>query len=131
MPFIILVAIAVMPGIIPMMLGIGMPGFPTGDTFRDAIFFLFRTLSPQNVKKMWTSFPIAAAVVPIMNAGYTMSREPFESMMHVFAFAVSCTGMLSFCTVIVAMQAVGRGAVKRRKVVFQGWFSAVGIAEPD
>src|SRR5271157_717891 len=130
-PFSIHVATLVIPGIIPRMLGMGIPGFPTGDIFREPTFFLFSTLRPQNVKKMCTSLPMVAAVLPIMKAGYTMSREPLERTMQTLFWATSRSGVLSFCTVTVAMQKQAFRGNKSRGAVFQRWFSWVGMRPVD
>ncbi len=46
--------------------------------------FRTRGKSPQNVKKMVVSMPIAAPVVPRMNVGQILSRSPLQAMITSF-----------------------------------------------
>jgi hypothetical protein len=77
------VSMLVIPGSIPRMFGMGIPGFPTGEIFNESIVFFDIMLMPQNVKYRCTSMPIAAPVVASIRGGYAMSRLPLEQMMTI------------------------------------------------
>ena len=95
---IILVAMAVIPGSIPIMLGIGNEGFPTGDNFRLVDFFLVMMSIPQNVKYRWVSQFMEAAVVAKKKGGKALSIVPLEQTTRSFFFFSDNFLTSSVCT---------------------------------
>ncbi|KJU85574.1 membrane protein [Candidatus Magnetobacterium bavaricum] len=94
-PFIIMVAIGVIPGKTPSMLGNGIgegiAGLARGDTCRLRYFFLFTMSTPYRVKNICTSTSIAAAVEARINGGYAISNVPLLAIIAILFFFVAVT----------------------------------------